>query len=95
VLGAEDTMRRRRGVRRSEEQWSEILGRFGSSGLTARRFCDREGVPLSSLQRWQRRLRSVPAAKFVEIAPTVSARSAATWSFEVSLPDGTTLRLQG
>jgi hypothetical protein len=87
-------MRRRRGVRRSEAQWSEILGRFGSSGLTARRFCDREGVPLSSLQRWQRRLRSVPAAKFVELAPA-AARSAATWSFEVSLPDGTTLRLQG
>lgn len=87
-------MRRKRGVRRGEEQWTEILGRFESSGMPARRFCDREGVPLSSLQRWQRRLRSAPAAKFVEIAPAASARGAAAWSFEVSLPDGTTLRFQ-
>jgi hypothetical protein len=86
--------KRARGVRRSEEQWTEILGRFGSSGLPARRFCDREGVPLSSLQRWQRRLRSAPAAKFVELAPATSTRTPATWSFEVALPDGTTLRFQ-
>ena len=87
---------RLRGVRRSEEQWSEILRRFGSSGLPARRFCDREGVPLSSLQRWQRRLRPVPAAKFVEIVPSApsSSTAAGAWSFAVSLPDGTTLRFQ-
>ena len=31
-----------------------------------------DGVPLSSLQRWQRRLRSVPAAKVVELVSPVS-----------------------
>jgi len=42
-------------IRRTEEQWIEILRRFDSSGLSAREFCSRDGVPLSSLQRWQRR----------------------------------------
>ena len=83
------------GVRRSEQQWAEILRRFESSGLSAREFCSRDGVPLSSLQRWQRRQRAVPRAKFVELvssAPT--SVSAPTWSFEVSLPNGATLRFQ-
>jgi len=88
-------MKRKRGVRRSEEQWSEILGRFGSSGLTARRFSEREGVPLSSLQRWQRRLQSMPAATFMELgSPASASGTTARWSFEVSLADGTTLRFQ-
>ena len=83
------------GVRRNEQQWAEILRRFESSGLSAREFCSRDGVPLSSLQRWQRRQRAVPRAKFVELvssAPT--SVSAPTWSFEVSLPNGATLRFQ-
>jgi hypothetical protein len=90
-------MRRKRatGVRRGGEQWAEILRRFDASGLPARRFCGREGLPLSSLQRWRRRLGSVSPAKFVEIVPPTPPHAAATtWSFEVSLPNGTTLRFQ-
>ena len=83
------------GVRRSEQQWAEILRRFESSGLSAREFCSRDGVPLSSLQRWQRRQRAVPAAKFVElVSPAPTSVPASTWSFEVSLPNGTSLRFQ-
>ena len=88
---------RRRGVRRNEQQWTEILRRFEASGLKSREFCRRDGVPLSSLQRWQRRLLSVSPAKFVELvspasAPTTAA--AASWSLEVSLPNGASLRFQ-
>ena len=39
--------KRSRGVRRSEEQWIEILRRFESSGLGSRQFCHRDGLPLS------------------------------------------------
>jgi hypothetical protein len=87
--------KRTRGVRRSEQQWTEILRRFDSSGLGVRPFCEHEGVALSSFQRWQRRLRPVPAAKFVELvssAPTSAA--AASWSLEVSFPNGASLRFQ-
>ena len=83
------------GLRRNEQQWAEILRRFDSSGLSVREFCSRDGVPLSSLQRWQRRQRAVPAAKFVEIvSPAPTSVSAPTWSFEVSLPNGASLRFQ-
>jgi hypothetical protein len=54
-------------------------------------------VPLSSLQRWQRRLGSVPAAKFVELAspmPTSTSAAAPSWSLEVSFPNGASLRFQ-
>ena len=87
--------KRSRGVRRSEQQWIEILRRFESSGLGSRQFCHRDGLPLSSLQRWKRRLGSVPPAKFVEIVPPASEGVAVTsWSLEVSLPGGATLRFR-
>jgi hypothetical protein len=95
--GEEAGMRSERAgtIRRTEEQWNEILRRFDSSGLSAREFCSRDGVPLSSLQRWQRRQGAVPAAKFVElVSPLPTSVSASSWSFEVSLPNGTSLRFQ-
>lgn len=89
--------KRTRGVRRGEQQWAEILRRFGASGLGVRQFCERDGVPLSSLQRWQRRLRSVPSGKFVELVSPASASTTAaamSWSLEVSFPNGASLRFR-
>jgi hypothetical protein len=88
---------RARGVRRNEQQWTEILRRFEASGLKSREFCRRDGVPLSSLQRWQRRLLSVSPAKFVEIVSPTSAPAApaaTSWSLEVSFPNGASMRFQ-
>jgi hypothetical protein len=83
-------------VRRTEEQWSEILRRFHSSEEGIREFCRREGLALSSFQRWQQRLGSVPARRFVELVPAALARMEnPRWSLEVSLPLGVTLRFQG
>ena len=88
--------KRRRGLRRNEKQWIEILRRFESSGLGSRQFCQSNGLPLSSLQRWRSRLGSVPPAKFVELVPAAPERAAAaSWSLEVSLPGGASLRFQG
>jgi hypothetical protein len=88
--------KRRRGVRRSEAQWIEILRRFESSGVGSKDFCQRQGLALSSLQRWRRRLGRVPSDKFVELVPSLAtAGSSAPWSLEVSLPGGACLRFQG
>ncbi len=81
-------------TRRTKAQWVEILGRFESSPLASREFCRREGLPLSSFQRWRRQLGSVGAAEFVELVPTESKPSS-NWSFDVSLPNGVCLRFQG
>jgi hypothetical protein len=83
-------------TRRTKAQWSEILRRFESSGEDSRVFCRREGVPLSSFQRWRRRLGSVATTDFVELVPTSSPSiPSSTWSLDVSLPNGVSLRFQG
>jgi len=88
---------RRRGVRRGEKEWAKIVHRFESSGLTGAAFCQREGLALSSLQRWRQRLPSRGVASFVELVPpTVSAPpSSSGWSVELTLPNGASVRFQG
>jgi hypothetical protein len=85
---------RRGRERRSEAQWAEIFRGFASSGQGAHEFCRREGLPLSSFQRWRQRLGSVAAAEFVELVPGVRPASS-SWSLEVALPNGVQLRFRG
>jgi hypothetical protein len=40
-----------------ERYWLGVLRRFEASGLGARRFCEREGMPEHRLHWWRRRLR--------------------------------------
>jgi len=88
---------RRRGVRRGEKEWAKIVRRFESSGLAGATFCQREGLALSSLQRWRQRLASRGAASFVELVPPKAAAPTISsgWSFELTLPNGASIRLQG
>lgn len=82
--------------RRTRSEWTEILHRFESSGLTFREFCSREGLALSSFQRWRSRLGAVGPAEFVEFVPTVSeAASSTAWSLDIALPNGVQLRFRG
>ena len=84
-------------TRRTKAQWTEILGRFETSGQDSREFCRREGLALSSFQRWRRQLGStVGAADFVELMPSSDPSvSPSSWSLDVSLPNGVGLRFQG
>ena len=83
-------------TRRTKSQWTEILERFVSSQLGPREFCRREGLSLSSFQRWRRQLGSVAAAEFVELVPTsIPSAPVSSWSLDVSLPNGVCLRFQG
>ena len=82
--------------RRTEAQWAEIVRRFESSVQESSEFCRREGLALSSLQRWRRRLGSVAAPQFVELAPTdAPAERETSWSLDVALPGGTSLQFRG
>ena len=86
---------RARRVRRNKAQWREILRRFESSGVGSRQFCRRNGLALSSLQRWRQRLGSTSATDFVELVPERSSDPAPSWSLEISLPGGVCLRFRG
>ena len=83
-------------VRRTEKQWAEILRRFEASGEGSRHFCRREGLALSSLERWRQRLGTTSATRFVELVPGAAAEATTmSWSLEVSLPQGVSLRFRG
>lgn len=84
-----------RRVRRSKKEQRELVERFEASGLVARQFCRREGVALSSLQRWRRRTAQAGPAGFVELVPAARPNTApASWSVEVVFPNGTSLRFR-
>lgn len=88
--------RSRQHVRRSEQEWREIVQRFEASGQSQRQFCKSEDITLASFARWRRRLQATgtPAAidsGFVELAtPSV----APSWSIELELPGGSILRVR-
>jgi hypothetical protein len=84
-------------VRRGEKEWTKIVQRFESSGLAGIVFCQREGLALSSLQRWRQRLSSRGSAPFVELVPPAASEPASSpgWSLELTLPNGASIRLQG
>jgi len=90
-------MPRRRSRRRTKTEWTEVFGRFQSSGLSRRDFCRREGLALSSFQRW-RTLIAAPEeqGEFVELIPSSNAdATAGGWTLELSLPNGASIRLRG
>ena len=71
--------------------WERRLVRFGESGLTVGRFCDREGVSIATFHYWQRKLReasvdetawATPAAPVARFDPVdVVSRPAVTIRF--------------
>ncbi len=80
--------------RRGEGEWSSVLKSSRSSGLSARAFCLRRGLALSTFQRWRDRLGAVAGAEFVEIEPSTPAPSK-SWELEIGLPNGVQLRFRG
>lgn len=53
-------MQQIRRERRGADGWREVLERFAQSGLTARTFCDREGISTASFYRWRSLLKGSP-----------------------------------
>jgi hypothetical protein len=96
------------GGRRSEAQWRALVSAFAKSGLSRRAFCARQGVPVSTLDWWRKRLGVVPRAGasragsdalFVELSPPVSATSdtrdsVPAWDVELDLGAGVVLRVR-
>lgn len=94
------TIQRR--IRRSPDQWREIMARFERSGQTREQFCTEQGLGLSTFSRWRRSLsREVPVAPahsddalFVELARAAPEPPAQAWDVELQLGAGVCLRLR-
>ena len=85
---------------RGAAEWSCILERYDSSGLTQRAFCAREGLRFGTLVAWLGRRRKSGGVvsdseqsepKFHELSLSRPSASSSA-SLEVNLPDGTVLR---
>jgi len=44
---------RRTKVRRTAEQWEEIIELFEGSGMSQSDYCEREGILLTSFHKWR------------------------------------------
>jgi hypothetical protein len=84
-------------IRRSAEEWKELVSGWRKSGASGREFCRQEGIEYSSLQRWDRKLNgSSRRSEFVPVATTPSSSIAEScWRLEVTLPNGIKLQFQG
>ena len=82
------------------QEWVERLEQFQSSGLTAAKFCEAEGVSLPSFYQWKRKLtapakpapkstRGSAAFAAIELKPTASTTTT------IRLPNGVTIEWGG
>jgi hypothetical protein len=59
---------RLRGMDEKEEFWRKRVGQWQASGLSLRDFAEREGVGMSSLGAWRRKLAQLDEARGVGLA---------------------------
>lgn len=86
--------------------WGDLIARQVDSGLSAREFCEREGVNLWTLYGWRSRLRTgseerrapakqgstpQPPAQFIELGGVKGTIS--RWEIRLELGDGIALHL--
>jgi len=76
--------------RRSAQAWSEVVARFGQSGLTEEAFCEREGLGPKLFHRWRTKRGSVAPRPMVDKAARVAPSPGPTARFVDlgSLKDG-------
>ncbi len=49
---------KRRYIRRTSEQWEQLVAEQARSGLSQRRFCDERGIAYASFVAWRRRVQA-------------------------------------
>ncbi|MFQ5352256.1 MAG: hypothetical protein ACE5D3_04200 [Candidatus Binatia bacterium] len=81
-------------VRRSRNEWQQVLRRFQESGLSEPAVCSREKISRGTFVQWKRRLRSEdsgPITPFIEVGP-LETSSTPRGEYELTLPGGVSLR---
>ncbi len=86
-------------VRKSREEWVELMAAYEAGDLAQREFCDRHEVAYSTFGYWRKQLRS-PAVQLVrtsesllELSPLV-LNETMEWRVELDLGSGVMLRVR-
>jgi len=92
----------KRHIRRSSEQWQEMIHSQQQSGLSARAFCELRELGYASFCNWRKRLsvttnqqgnnRSAPDAGFIDLS-TLADSQQPGWQITLKLGDGVELSL--
>ena len=83
--------------RRTADQWRTIIRRFDAGSASPAEFCRREGLSVTSFDRWRHRFAAEePDAGFIELHqnPQSPAPARGSWALEIDLPGGGSLRLR-
>ena len=80
---------------RKEHLWQQRIQLWQDSGLTARDFCERHGIPLAPFYSWRRRLqhRLAPPVPLVPVQLLPDPFHGPAPCLEVVLANGRTLRV--
>jgi hypothetical protein len=81
-------------IRRTREEWREILSQWEKSALGVGEFCRKQEIQLSSFHRWQQKLNG-PSGRDAFVTLTPAPQPVSSWSLEVTLPNGSKLHFQG
>lgn len=90
-----------RRIRRSRDEWEQILADLRSSNLTQQDFCKQNGISTVSLSKWRKRLQAdSPPTGFIPVqlthdtnSPTQFSGGAASVSMRLELGNGVVLHL--
>ncbi|MBC8476501.1 MAG: IS66 family insertion sequence element accessory protein TnpB [Gammaproteobacteria bacterium] len=82
-------------IRRSPEQWQQIINQQHRSGLSATRFCQQELICYPVFRKWLVKLEAADEpAPLLDLSDLIASRQPATWDIELELGDGVVLRLR-
>jgi len=86
-------------VRRTAEQWQEILSAYENSGLSQEAFCTQQSLATSTFHKWRQRLaadkpqtQAVP--EFIELTSIPQSAHSGDWDIELSLSSTIVLRIR-
>ncbi len=84
----------KRRMRRSRDEWQQLIDEQTDSGQTQAAFCAANGIGVGSFQNWKRRLAAeVSPEPWLELG-TLAQQGTSAWDVELELGDGICLRLR-
>lgn len=81
-------------IRRTPQQWQQIIDQQSRSGKAARQFCADNDLNYSVFCKWRRKLDPGQQAAFVDVSSLVAPGPTPAWDVELDLGSGITLRLR-
>jgi hypothetical protein len=91
---SEETVQRKQ--RRSAEEIARLLEEYRQSGLSQAAFCRQGQIALSTFTLWLHpRRRQSPARPVLREVNLAQVFGSCSWAAEITLPDGTIVRLNG